>query len=121
MDRRKHERYDLQAPLSFSWKDLRKIRQRHEGLLSNISGGGLFILTDDPPPKGSQVHVRVSIPTVSPGKELIIRATGEVVRLESAVGAEARTGFATIIIRASVRGRERRNRLDGCENDRFVR
>ena len=117
MDRRKHERYDLQVPLSFSWKDLRKIRQRHEGLLSNISGGGLFILTDDPPPKGSRVHVRVSIPTVSPGRELIIRATGKVVRLESAVGAEAREGFATVFDRVSVRGRERRNRLDGCEDN----
>lgn len=121
MDRRRRERYDLRAPLSFSWRDLSKIRQRHDGVLSNISGGGLFILTLDPPPKGSQVHVRVSIPTVSPGRELIIRATGEVVRLESAVGAEGRTGFATIINHFSVRGRERRNRLDGPEHDRFVR
>jgi PilZ domain len=82
MERRQHERYGLQAPVSFSWKDSRNTTQRCNGLLLNISGGGVFIATRDLPPKGTRIRLKMSLPTVVGGTQLNIRASAEVVRLE---------------------------------------
>ncbi|MGB7439309.1 MAG: PilZ domain-containing protein [Candidatus Acidiferrum sp.] len=99
MERRQHERYGLQAPVSFSWKDSRNTSQRREGLLLNISGGGVFIATRDLPPRGARIRLRVSLQTVVAGAELDIRASAEVVRAELPGEGEAaeRTGFAAAI------------------------
>lgn len=103
MDRRKNERYDLRTSLSFSWKDLRNVRHRRDGLLSNISGGGLFVLTRDPPPTGSRINVSVSFETALPGRRLAIWITGQVVRVELPVEAEDTGGFAVVIKRYTLR------------------
>jgi PilZ domain len=96
MERRQHERYGLQAPVSFSWKDSRNTSLRCSGLLLNISGGGVFIATREVPPKGTRIRLKMSLPTVVGGSQLNIRASAEVVRLELPKQGETaeRTGFA---------------------------
>jgi hypothetical protein len=98
MERRHHERYGLQAPVSFSWKDSRNTNQRCNGLLLNISGVGVFITARDLPPTGTRIGLRTSLPTAVAGAPLVLRASAEVVRLEFSEGdAAKRTGFAATI------------------------
>jgi hypothetical protein len=96
MERRQHERYGLQAAVSFSWKDSRNTNQHCSGLLLNISGGGVFIATRDLPPTGTRIRLKMSLPTVVGGSRLDIRASAEVVRLELPKESEIaqRIGFA---------------------------
>jgi hypothetical protein len=96
MERRQHERYGLQAAVSFSWKDSQNTTQRCNGLLLNISGGGVFIATRDLPPTGTRIRLKLSLPTVVGGTQLNIRATAEVIRLELPREGETaeRTGLA---------------------------
>jgi PilZ domain len=98
MERRQHERYGLEAPVSFSWPP-QNTNQRRKGLLLNISGGGAFIATRDLPPTGAHIRFRVWLRTAFGGNELDIRAAAEVVRVELPGEGEAteRTGFAAAI------------------------
>jgi PilZ domain len=98
MERRQHERYGLQASVSFSWKGAGNTGQRCSGLLLNISGGGVFIATRDLPAKGTRIRLKMSLPTAVGGTHLDIRQTAEVVRLElpKETETEAHTGFAAV-------------------------
>jgi len=99
MERRQHERYGLQAPVGFRWKDSRDTSQSRKGLLLNISGGGVFIATRDLPPGGASIRFSVSLQSALGGTQLDIRASAKVVRVELPGEAEAaeRTGFAAAI------------------------
>jgi hypothetical protein len=90
MDRRQHERYDLEGPLTFSWTELQCVRHRQEGLLSNMSGGGVFISTDDSPPVGTSVQFKLLFHSFLAGSRLVMRASARVVRRESAARAGGR-------------------------------
>lgn len=109
MERRQHERYGLQTPVEFSWKDSRNANQRHKGLMLNICGGGVFIATRDLPPRGVRVRFSVSFRTVFAGTQLNIRASAEVVRLElhREVETAERTGFAAAIKTFTLRSEEK--------------
>ena len=96
MERRQHERYDLQAPVSFSWKDSQGVRQRGKGILLNISGGGLFVATRGLPPQEARMRFIVSFRTVFADTHLVVRASAQVVRMEAGE-AEGRVGFAAAI------------------------
>jgi PilZ domain len=106
MERRQHERYGLEAPLSFSWKSPGNVSRRSEGLLINISGGGIFVATTDLPPEGARIRLSVSLRTVLVGTHLAIRASAELVRVGfcPSVGS---TGFAaaikTLTLRSNVK------------------
>jgi len=93
MERRQHERYELQTPLSFSWKRARGVRCRREGLLRNISGGGVFVATSEVPPVGSEVRFRVSIHSVLAWSRLVLHGTVSVVRTDPTLRADALPGF----------------------------
>jgi hypothetical protein len=103
MDRRQHERYDLQASLSFSWKDSGGVRQCQKGLLSNISGGGFFVSTPDSPPIAVRVQVRVSLRNVFAGTPLVLRARARVVRVELPAEVAGRAGFAAAMMAFTLR------------------
>jgi hypothetical protein len=96
MDRRQHERYELEGPVSFSWGDPGNRCRRH-GLLQNISGGGVFVSTDQSPPEGSEIRFRVSFHSLFAGSRLVLRAHARVTRVESAARAEERSGFAAAL------------------------
>lgn len=108
MDRRQHERYDIQAPVRFSWKDLTDVRQRGKGLLTDISGGGLFVSTPDSPPEGARIRLSVAFRTVFAGAGLVIRGVGAVVRVELPREAEGRLGFAAAIETFSFRSNHKK-------------
>jgi hypothetical protein len=110
MDRRKHGRYDLRSPVCFVWKDTTNILRRGKGLLSNISGGGMFVSTNDPPPKGARTHLTVSLRSVSADFGLILRGMGLVVRVEYTQEAEGPLGFATAIKTFSLHNDNRKPR-----------
>ncbi len=93
MERRQHERYDLQTPLSFSWKSARGVRYRREGLLRNISGGGVFVATREVPPVGSEVRFCVLIHSVLAWSRLVLHGTVSVVRTDPTLRADALPGF----------------------------
>jgi hypothetical protein len=93
MERRQHERYELQTPLSFSWKSARGVRYRREGLLRNISGGGVFVATREVPPVGCEVRFRMSIHSILAWSRLVLHGTASVVRTDPALRADALPGF----------------------------
>lgn len=97
MERRQYGRYNLQAPLTFSWKDPRGVRQRRKGVLSNVSGGGVFVSTCDSPPQGTRIWFRVCFQSVFADVRLILRAAAQVVRVALAAPTEGRAGFAAAI------------------------
>jgi PilZ domain len=94
MERRQHERYELEAPLSFSWNGPGGGLHRHEGLLRNMSGGGLFVSTSDWPPEGVRIRFNMSFDSFLAGSPLIIRACAQVVRVELPTPGQSRAGFA---------------------------
>lgn len=94
MDRRKHERYDFEAPLSFYWGGPGGVRHRYQGLLRNMSGGGVFVLTDDSPPEKARIQFNMSFRSLFPGSRLVIRACAQVVRVDSAAPLQGNVGFA---------------------------
>jgi hypothetical protein len=105
MDRRQHERYNLPVTLSFSWRDPCGVLQRRRGLLRNISGGGVFVSTQDWPQDGASIRLNVSFRAVFPGAPLVLRAVAQVVRLESCAELEGRAGFAAAIKTFTLRQR----------------
>src|SRR5262245_42457576 len=98
MDRRRHERRDLEAaPLKFLWKDQKGVRHRGEGIVHNISGGGLYVSTPDPPPVGAPVRFDVFFPYFLAGSRLVLRTTAQVVRVDSSSQGEGLAGFGVVM------------------------
>jgi PilZ domain len=93
MDRRHHQRYELQATARFSWKDAAGARFEGQGLTRDISEKGVFILTPHVPPSGTTVRLEVRAPSHS-GSGLLIQSRGQVVRAERVSLAQAGAGFA---------------------------
>lgn len=108
IDRRQHDRYELEGPVSFSWRGTGGNRFRRRGLLQNISGGGVFVSTDHSPPEGTEIQFRVSFDCLLAGSRLVLSARARVTRVESAGPAE-RSGFAAAV--GSFTLRNDRNKL----------
>jgi PilZ domain len=108
MEPRQHERYVIQIPLSFSWRGTKGIRYRREGILRNISGGGVFVLTGNPPLEGTRIQFSVLLHSIFPGSKLSVRAVAQVIRVELAQPDEGCTGFAAAIKSFTLRNDETR-------------
>jgi PilZ domain len=125
MDRREHERYDLEAPLSFSWNGPGSVRHRHQGLLRNMSGGGVFVCTGDSPPEGARIQFNMSFHSLFAGSRLVLRACAQVVRVELAAPAQGHAGFAAAIKTFTLRNDrkliERGIVGEGLKNGKFVK
>ena len=104
MERRRHERYDVEAALCFCWKRAGNARHDVEGVARDISGGGVFIFTRDPPPVGSTVRFSIFFSSFLPSSRLVMEAVAQVVRLESP--GEARPGFAAVLRAYKLRNEE---------------
>lgn len=94
MDRRARLRFDLTAPVKYSWRDLTGSRQG-TGFTRDVSERGLFIVTATPPPMGATVHFEVSFP-FRDESQIQMRAQGRVVRVAGENGTAAERGFATL-------------------------
>lgn len=97
MQRCRHERFDLEAPLNFSWKDPEGANHRGMGVVGNLSAGGLFISTLDPPTVSSRVRFTLSFRSFLAGSRLVMQTITQVVRVDSNPPVEAVTGFAAAL------------------------
>ena len=79
--------------------------------MANISGGGILVLTCDPPPSGARVHLSVSFRSLLAGARLVVRSVAQVVRVESASEVEGHAGFAVAIESYTLR-KEHKKRID---------
>jgi len=104
MDRRLHQRFDLQATARFSWKDAGGVRIEGQGLTRDISEKGVFVLTPQVPPSGTSVRLEVRAPSLS-GSDLLIQSRGQVVRVEGASQPQAGAGFAAATSSLKLRDR----------------
>jgi c-di-GMP-binding flagellar brake protein YcgR len=82
MERRRRERLDLSAPVKFAWETDDSTRREGSGVTRNFSAGGLFVMTEDPPPVGATVHLEVDLKTSRLDSTVTIRAKGLVQRIE---------------------------------------
>ena len=81
MERRRHERYDLTAPVKFDWKSSNRTHCRGEGVTRNCSARGLFVMTEESPPVGTTVDFEVALERAD--SAVTIRANGQVSRNEA--------------------------------------
>jgi hypothetical protein len=93
VQRREYNRYRLEVPVIFSWKDARGIRQQGVGLTHEISVRGGFIFATRPPPLNAKIKLKVYLPERSAARPQRIYGHGQVVRVEPAHGRD-RAGFA---------------------------
>ena len=95
MDRRLHARFDLSAPVTYSWGDAESTRQTGHGTTRDVSECGLFVLTDSFPPAGTTIEFEVSF-SFRDDSQIQMRATGTVVRIDADGNAKMVHGFAAV-------------------------
>lgn len=103
MERRRHQRYDLEAALSFVWKDSAGVPKRAGGHLRDISGGGVFVWSDDLPSMGAGVRFEMLVRSILPGSRLIIQGKGQVLRVDVGLIPKAPAGFAASVTTLTLR------------------
>jgi len=94
MERRKHERQELTAPVKFEWVLPDSARREGSGVTRDFSATGLFVLTGDPPPLGTSIHFEVDLATSRVSSAVTIRAKGLVNRIEKSDLEGPLVGFA---------------------------
>jgi hypothetical protein len=97
MRRRRNERFDLEIPLNFSWKDPEGVHHRAKGVVRNISGAGVFISTYDTPPVNTRVRFNLSFRSFLAGSRLVMQTNAQVLRVEPNPRIDAAPGFAAAI------------------------
>ena len=93
---RKYNRYRLEVPVIFSWKDAQGIRKQGVGQTHVISLRGAFILATRPPPLNAKIELKIYLPPRSADRAPRIYGQGRVVRVQPAHGRH-RAGFAVAV------------------------
>jgi hypothetical protein len=93
-EHRKHNRYRLELPVIFSWRDARHARHKGIGLTRVVSTHGAFVLTATPPPVKANVELKVFFLRAGAGVLMRFHGEGKVVRVEAVKHPVARAGFA---------------------------
>ncbi len=95
MERRKFTRFALEYPVLISWRDLRGVSHRAEGVTRNVSVSGVFFRGRTSPPVGAQIEFNVFFPWIE-SRESTLRMTteGTVVRASLQMIGGERDGFA---------------------------
>ena len=94
MERRRHERHDLSAPVKFDWELSDSTQHQGSGFTRNFSAGGMFVMTEDIPPVGATVHFEVDLRTSRLESTVTVRAKGHVERIEITDSVGQIGGFA---------------------------
>ena len=88
---RRSPRFGLRLPVLARWTDIAGKERQGAGFSRDISLCGVFIVSAEPPPKGTPIFVTVVLPNPRTAEqELQLRSMGSVVRVEEG---EA-TGYA---------------------------
>ena len=93
MDRRLRTRFDLTAPVTYSWKERRGVRRTGRGATRDVSERGLFVLSDSCPPVGTVIQFEVSF-SFRDNSEIRMKAKGKVVRVQADGNGDGVRGFA---------------------------
>jgi hypothetical protein len=91
--RRKYNRYRLEVPVVFSWKDRQANRHEQVGLTRDLSARGAFVFAATSPPLDAHIILNGFL---TPGGQVLpaqMLGEGNVVRVEPAPG-NALAGFA---------------------------
>jgi hypothetical protein len=102
MERRRHKRYDLSAPVKFDWELSDSTHRHGTGVTRDFSAGGLFVMTHNPPPVGTTVRFEADLDTSRPGSAVTVRAKGQVERIETTDLVGRLGGFAISTRRMSL-------------------
>ena len=94
MERRRHQRQDLSAPVKFHWELSDSTHRQGTGITRDFSARGLFVMTDEPPSVGTTVRFEVDLDTSRLGSAVTVRAKGQVNRIEMTDLAGRVGGFA---------------------------
>jgi hypothetical protein len=104
---RKHNRYRVDAPVSFIWRDGREVQHEGMGLTRDIGLGGVFVFTQACPPLEVSVHVELVLPRLtSEARTLLVQGDGQVTRVEPGGPSGTGGGFAATIKRFLLRAEE---------------
>jgi hypothetical protein len=104
---RKHNRYRLDAPVSFIWRDERGNQHQGSGQARDIGLGGVFVITQACPPLEAPIHVELDLPRLhSEARALVMQGDGQVIRVEPEGLSGMASGFAASVKRLLVRGGE---------------
>jgi hypothetical protein len=105
MERRSARRFNLEAPVQFSWGVPGSGVGSEDGRTRDISIQGMFVLATTCPPEGSLLRMSVSLPTCAGDSGLEMHADATVVRVE---GSDEKDdpGFAAITKRCSLLNRK---------------
>ena len=93
---RKHNRYRLELPVTFLWRDSLGLLEQHLGFTRDLSLGGAFIYATALPPSGANLKFKAVLPTDLQALRAALHGQGRVVRAEPARGTH-RAGFAVAI------------------------
>ena len=94
---RKHTRFRLKVPVTFSWRDERGSRRRARGYTRDLGPGGMYLTAPRCPPPGTAVGLEAYLPPLSPiAPYWLMQARGRVVRVESEPNSEGLAGFAAV-------------------------
>ena len=92
---RKEQRYTIAAKVWFNWQTEDGCWLEGEGITRDMSGNGLFVLTDVVPAAGASIVVIVVMPALKMVRRPIaFRGYGKVIRIESVGGL---LGFAAAV------------------------
>jgi PilZ domain-containing protein len=94
MERRRHQRHELAAPVRYEWELPDGTVRQATGITRDFSAGGLFVIGDDFPPVGTQVEFEVDLEASSLFSAVNVRAKGLVNRVEAPDAAGGVGGFA---------------------------
>jgi PilZ domain len=106
---RKDIRYPLEAPVSFSWKDVHGVHHC-EGQTYDISDKGAFVFSSVCPPPLTKVVLKISIPAVLDSSRVLMEVEGRVLRVEESGGKDRRNGFAVLSSQAILHQNAREHR-----------
>ena len=83
---RKDYRYTIAAKVFFNWQTEDGRWLEGEGTTKDMSGNGLFVLTDTVPEAGASIRVTVVMPALKVLQPIAFHGYGKVVRIESEAG-----------------------------------
>jgi hypothetical protein len=96
IDRRKNNRYELGAQVSFLWKDSEGNSHQGTGTMRDVCVRGLFVMTFIAPPIGTPIRLEVYFDSSLAEPRVSIHAKGRVCRVDTVNQNRERWGFAAI-------------------------
>ena len=105
LERRAGRRFNLEAPVKFTWRLPGSGVASEGGRTRDISIRGIFVFAGACPPEGSALRMTVLLPATLSDSSLEMRVDATVVRVEGS-GTEDCPGFAAITNRCSLFNRK---------------